>query len=318
MRAAGARRGAVWVLQGEERGKVEAFNTESLIKKISLIAEINRSELSAKEKRIVDYIFSVSPADLVRLTAEQLAQQTQTSRATILRFSQKFGFKGYRSFLHAIIQQGEGLDSSVGESPIIDPQVKLDDDVYQVTKKIISNINARTQKFAKLIHEEHVLDCFIKKVASASRIYAFGAGASALAAEDIQQRLLRLGFHIQFSPDIHTQLVMAATLSDGDVVIGYSYSGATHNTILALETAKMRGAHVVAVVGQTNTLMNKVAHQTIQMPPGVGHFGNDAAMARILQITFNEIIFTCLAKQDEKYLKNVAVTNKILDEYKHH
>ncbi len=287
------------------------------IDNLSIITKINNSNLSSKEKRIVDYIFSISLADLMRLTAEQLAQQTQTSRATILRFSQKLGFKGYKSFLNAFIQKSDDTALLLGKDQVIDPNINKQDNVYQITQKIISNMNARAQKFFELIYENHILDQFIQKICSASTIYAFGAGASALAAEDLQQRLFRLGIKVQFSSDIHTQLVMATTVSEKDLAIGYSYSGATHNTILALKTALSQGANIAAIVGQSNTIMEEIAQQTIQMPPGIGHFGNDAAMARILQIILNEIIFNCLANRDDHYLKNIAKTNNMLDEYKY-
>lgn len=60
-----------------------------------------------------------------------------------------------------------------------------------------------------------------------------------------------------------------ALVQEGDAVIGISTSGNSQNVVLALEEAKKRGAHTVALTGAKPGGLSKIADVTVQVPAAV-------------------------------------------------
>ena len=57
-----------------------------------------------------------------------------------------------------------------------------------------------------------------------------------------------------------------ALVKTGDVLVGISTSGNSHNVVLALEAAKQQGAFTVALTGQGPNKMTKTADITVAIP----------------------------------------------------
>src|SRR6201994_5113999 len=55
------------------------------------------SGLRAAEQRVADFILS-HPDELIYLTVTELAERTNTSESTVVRLTQKIGYKGYQEF----------------------------------------------------------------------------------------------------------------------------------------------------------------------------------------------------------------------------
>ena len=150
---------------------------------------------------------------------------------------------------------------------------------------------------------------------NASRIVLCGSGLSSMVAMDLHHRLLRLGLDVNFSEDDHTQLAHAALMEAGDVALCISYSGRTDTVVQVAQIARTRGT-CVALTADTNSPLARCAHLTVTTPPGVGLFGNDAALTRILQMAFNDVLFHCLVLRDSKRLASVELVDSALNHRK--
>jgi DNA-binding MurR/RpiR family transcriptional regulator len=135
---------------------------------------------------------------------------------------------------------------------------------------------------------------------------------SAVVAFDMHQRLLRLGVPINFAEDHHNQIALASLMNPGDIAIAISYSGRTKPTLQAAEVARKRGATIAAILGKSGSPLGELADIRIVTPPGVSLFGTDAVMTRLLEMTFNEVLFHCLALQNPRMLENVTRIERTL------
>jgi len=206
--------------------------------------------------------------------------------------------------------------AGVDEAPTPPPQISDDDGPIEIAYKVFNNASVRALKFAELLSQTDALTRMVEAIDGARSIQIFGAGASAVVGLDMHQRLLRLGLRIGFAQDQHTQMAEAALLAPGDLAIAISYSGLTRTTVEAAATARERGAQVAAILAKPVSPLGDIADIQVLTPPGVGLFGTDAVMTRILQMMFNEVLFHSLALKDQSRLENVRRIDAVLNSEK--
>lgn len=92
-------------------------------------------------------------------------------------------------------------------------------------------------------------------LAEARRIQLVGKGASSLVARDFGYKLPKLGRSTTFDADSQIQMANAATPGTEDLVVAFSRSGKSLETLRIAETATRRNAALLSVTGlQPNPL----------------------------------------------------------------
>jgi DNA-binding MurR/RpiR family transcriptional regulator len=279
----------------------------------SLMARLSSADLSAAERRLTDYIFSLAEYDLATMTAADLAGRAGASRATIDRLARKFGYAGQREMRHALLRGSRAMKARIDEIESRPPTIDKADGPAEIAYKVFNNASVRALKFAELLSRSDALQRLVDAVLSARSVEIFGAGSSAVVGMDMHQRLLRLGLRIGFAQDSHTQMAQAALMRPGDLGIAISYSGVTRSTVLAAETARGKGAQIAAIIAKPQSPLGELSDIKVFTPPGVGLFGTDAVMTRILQMMFNEVLFHCIAMRDQRLLENVRAIDEALN-----
>ena len=79
----------------------------------------------------------------------------------------------------------------------------------------------------------------------ARQVYCLGQGGSMLIANDICARFASISTKFRTAGDSHLQLVTASLMTEEDVVLFVSYSGATRDMLETLKVAKTAGAKVI-------------------------------------------------------------------------
>ncbi|MDR3376009.1 MAG: MurR/RpiR family transcriptional regulator [Ancalomicrobiaceae bacterium] len=282
----------------------------------SLMTRLSQAELSSAEKRLIETLFSLADYELATMTSAALAEQAGASRATVDRLARRFGFAGQKELRHALLRESRAMKAGVEEVATPSPQIAVGDDPVEIAYKVFNNASVRALKFAELLAQADELPRLVEAMHAARTIQLFGAGASAVVALDMHQRLLRLGLNIGVAQDAHTQIAQAALLKEGDLAIAISFSGMTRTTVEAAATAHARGARVAAILARAQSPLGAIADLKILTPPGVGLFGTDASMTRILQMMLNEVLFHCLAVRDVSLLENVHRIDAVLNSEK--
>jgi DNA-binding MurR/RpiR family transcriptional regulator len=98
-----------------------------------------------------------------------------------------------------------------------------------------------------LLLDREALDHVVSLIESAKSIYFFGIGDSLLMAEEARNKFLRVTGKVSCIADPHLQSMAAALLSKDDLVIIFSYSGATKDSIHVAKQAKNAGAKIVCI-----------------------------------------------------------------------
>lgn len=278
----------------------------------SLLTRVSQMQFSRAERRIVEYLLSISEYEIVGATSIDLARRTRTSRSTIDRLSRRLGYSGIKEMRLALLQESRSMHAPLIGAASVEPAIVASDGMAEIAYKVFHSASIRALRFAEILSTSPQLQKLVQALQAASNVQVFGAGASAVVALDMHQRLLRLGVRINFAEDHHQQIAFASLMAPGDLAIAISYSGRTRPTLQAAQIALDNGATVAAVLGVSGSPLEELAQIRIVTPPGVSLFGADAVMTRILEMMFNEVLFHCLALQNPGMRENVARIERTL------
>ena len=244
------------------------------------------SALSRSEKRISALIFS--DIDFaVNASITDLAERADVSPPTVTRFCRRLGCQSYSEFKIRLAQT-----TYVG-SRYLQAEANI-----PIVEDVVNDIITRAQKALHALHETadiHQLESVAKKICKAKMVYAFGSGGnSSQVANEIQNRLFRLGIRVNSSSDHIMQLMMAAAAKQNDVMIVSSISGQNGELIKALEVARDYKVFSVALT-RANSPLAKVANVTlpIDLPEGVNILKPTAVRFTFLALV--DIIATLVA-----------------------
>lgn len=216
---------------------------------MELIQKIQQEypSFSHKEKLIADYLLQ-NATEIKNINIADLAELTESSPATITRFSKKVGVENF-------VDLKMKINSHVGETNEQESELLIANEILKYYSEVIEETNKLTNK--KYLEE------VIKLISSANRIYILGIGNSGLTAKEFSYRLLRMGLTSSAILDSHIMLMQGAILDEKDLIIAVSSSGETAEIIASLELAKNNKVKIVALTSFINSSIAKISDVTL-------------------------------------------------------
>ena len=199
--------------------------------------------LSPKQRRLARYM--IDHEDVVAFAStSQIAEQTGTSAATVVRFCQVLGYEGYPDLQAAVRSQLPQYQTAVQKLTERIPDGNFTGHLPAKIAQI--NIN-NTQKALSQISDSELTDV-VAAIVRARNIRIFGSGLSAAAAISAEYALSVLGFAARACTiGGVSQLLEISRLTDQDLVIVISVWRYFRNTVEAAEAARAAGATCIAI-----------------------------------------------------------------------
>jgi DNA-binding MurR/RpiR family transcriptional regulator len=251
--------------------------------------------LRPAEARIAEVVLA-DPAAVVGKTITELAALVGTSQATVVRFCRAVGYAGYPEFRIDLAQATSRRAVEQERANVAHGEIDPDDTLQDVVTKIAFH-EARTIEETARMLDLDALEQVAAAVAQAPRIDLFGVGSSGLTAQDLAQKLQRIGLLCFASPDPHVQLQSAALLGPGAVAVGVSHSGLTVETNDALRIAHARGATTVAVTNFPESPLVEHADVVLTTTARETQFRSGALSSRIAQLALVDFLFVRVAQR---------------------
>jgi DNA-binding MurR/RpiR family transcriptional regulator len=248
--------------------------------------------LTPSARRIAELILD-DPATVARHTITELSAVSGVSEATIVRTARALGFAGYpplRLALAAAAARSEEPDRLVPGD--LGPDDPLSDVITKVTR---AESEALADTGRQLTPE--LLAPVVAAIVHARRVDCYGVGASGLVAEDMAQKLLRIGIVGHGFTDAHLALTSAALLRTGDVAVGVSTSGETPDVLEPMRVAADAGACTVAITNNPRSALAEAADFTLVSAGRETAFRPGALASRISQLLVVDCIFVGVAQQ---------------------
>jgi RpiR family carbohydrate utilization transcriptional regulator len=241
------------------------------------------SSFRAAERKVADFILE-SPVNVVNMSVIEMSNNIGVSEATIVKFSQKIGFKGFQQLKIALAIGINEVEQSVYGD------IEATDNLLTIKEKIFKN-NQEALKDTNTLLDIEVLEKATSVIEKAERLYFFGIGASNLVALDAQQKFLRIGLNALAFTDSHFQVSNSALIRQNDVVVGISHSGRTNEVIACLHLAKSNGATCIAITNDPGSPLARIADINLHTVTKERKFRLGAISSIVAQLTIIDAIF---------------------------
>jgi len=208
------------------------------------LAKISRlvDTLSVNERKLADFILENAPL-LRDYSSQQLAEVAGVSQSSVVKFSQKLGYKGYPRLKLAISEdiarnsmQRKNL-KAFSAKPIREQSIFVD--LARLKGEIISEV-------AELNNSETLLSV-VRTIEEANRIQFVAAGDNLLVVKDFALKLMIMGKSVFAESDMFMQRANLASIKRGDTLVALSLSGQNQQVIEIAQTAKEVGALVISL-----------------------------------------------------------------------
>lgn len=235
------------------------------------------------------------PAGCAALTVTGLAERTGTSEATVVRTSRLLGYPGYRDLRLALA--GLAAHQASGAAPAVTADIAVDDPMTDVITKLAHDERQSLADTAATL-DPGQMEAAVAALTTARRIDVYGVGASGLVAQDLVQKLLRIGLLAHAHSDPHLAVTNAVQLRAGDVALAITHSGRTVDVIEPLRVAFERGATTMAITGRPDGEITSYADLVLTTSTGRESELRPAAMAsRTGQLLAVDCLFIGVAQQ---------------------
>jgi DNA-binding MurR/RpiR family transcriptional regulator len=263
----------------------------------SVLIKVRRAlpNLRRAEQRVAEAVLE-DPAGISESSITTVAKRCETSETTVLRFCRAIGLAGYPELRIALARAAQWEENDQVNGAPATGKISAGDPLSDVVSKI-SYADARAISDTARSLDLEVLERIVEALATARRIELFGIGASALVAQDLQQKLHRIGLVSYAWSDAHLALTSAAVLRAGDVAVGISHSGTTIDTIDALQAARRHGARTVAITNFDKSPISRAADLVLVTAAQETAFRSGAMSSRIAQLALVDCIFAAVAQR---------------------
>lgn len=252
-----------------------------------------RDAMSSHERRIANYL--LEHVESVREhSSKTLAESIGVSQSSVVKFSQKLGYKGYSEMKLALT---ESVARSAALPKAIHGDISADDDLDTVAHKLIARKTASLNESFRVNQQETLLTA-IEQLAAAQRIIMAGVGASSLVARDFAYKLMKLGKSVLVESDSHIQVANAATLHAGDLVFAISESGSTQDVLRVAETGLAQGAEVISLTRYSRNPLADLATTNLFCMAEEAGVRSSSILARTAQHMITDLLFILMSQRD--------------------
>ena len=240
-------------------------------------------QLTAAERKVADYVLA-QHAQVQFMSITQLADECGTAEATISRFCRSLKLKGFNAFKIELARQ-----SVAGVAPTKVSEYPTDSQsgrISEVGRLAIEAIN-QTLELAepqKLLHAVEILE-------KAPHVMCIGAGGSMILASECAHLFSTVCAKFYAVSDSHSQMSAAATMGLEDVIVLFSYSGATTSGIQVLELAKARGIKTILITRFNKSPAAKLADVVLRCGSNEGPFQFGSVPAKVAQLIVVDLLF---------------------------
>ena len=243
-------------------------------------------QLTATERKVADFVLA-QHAQVQYMSITQLADECGTAEATISRFCRALKFKGFNAFKLELARHStagpaekreQSTDTLMGRSLEVG--------------RLAGDAVCQTIALVEPAQVERAVELFEK----AERVFCFGAGGSMLLAQEFAHLFSTVTGKFVSIFDSHRQMSAVATAGENDVVVLFSYSGATTDSIQMLELAKQLEIPTVLVTRYSKSPAAKLADIVLlcgsnESPVQFGSIAAKVAQLMVIDVLYQEYCY---------------------------
>lgn len=271
---------------------------------------LDRSDsLSPSERRVADYVVEHRD-EVVRSTLAGLAAAIGVSEPTVIRFCSSMGFSGFQDFR---LRMARFLALGV---PATHSAIADGDSSETIVSKIFDHTISSFDHTRRSFDASRAVAA-VELIAAADRLHFFGQGASAIIAQDAQQKAPLFGKPCTAEADPHQQFIEAATANDSDLFVIISHTGHTAPLPMIAAEAQSNGAKVVVITSARTSPLAQLADVVLVTESLEDTDLYTPTISRLAGLVVIDILATATAmSQDAEQLAGVRGMKQKLAEFR--
>lgn len=256
--------------------------------------------LNAAMARVAQLILDRAQ-EVGRAPITRLAEQAETSPATVTRLAVLLGYDGYPA-LRAAVAEENGRDAQAGWAADIGRMISPDDPADQVLTTL-AGTQANAMRVALGSIDLAIATRVADVLAAAGRIHLFGEWGDAIAVEELYLRLLRIGRPCWFHRGRQESQMMASLMGPGDVALTLSRSGEDPVAADFLARSRERGATTVLITGVAGLPLEEHADEVLLTGTPNGTAWTDYFGGRASDVLTASLVFVLVAQRSADALE---------------
>ena len=260
------------------------------------------NSLSETERKAADY-FLAHKHEIYNIPIAKLAEESGASSASWVRLCKSIGFAGLKEMRQQLYAERGSEPPQSSQADVYFADLREGSSVGQILHTVASTSVQAIRDTAKLI-DQKALDEAANCILQADSIRLFGMGASALVAEDLYNKMLRINKNVVFSRDSHVQLSYSSTLTPRDAAVFVSNTGYTQETLQEMNAAKSCGCRTIVITqySKKSPLASGCDILLYTASPEV-YIRSGAMSSRLAQLMTIDVLFTLIASKDYQSIK---------------
>lgn len=279
----------------------KAFHEQS--SGILVYIENNYKTLTSSLQKIAIFTLS-SPGKVIGLTTSDLARELAVSEATIVRFCQTLGFKGYADFKIKLAKD-LGADNY---DPVPSGFLQKDSS-YDVIRKVLQAEYEDIRFALDMMDMDAMLKC-LDIICLSNHIGFFGVGSSAIVAANAKEHFLHYGKRAHAEQDGISQIVLANTLGPNDLAFAISISGQSSIPLQAIQIAKKNGAHTVCLTQNPKSTIAYASDCVLVAYRRSAYTDDLGTVSRIVHSAIIDALSVAYAARNWDHTKEVTSRNR--------
>ena len=262
-----------------------------------------RDQMSAIERRIADFILENSIL-LRDYSSQQLASALGISQSSVVKFSQKFGFKGYPDLKYSI---GEAAARQGNGQPATPPEALPATDAYTRVQDELRRSKLAADEETSLINPREKVEPIIELVDQAGKVFVCGLGDDGLIAREFAMRLSLLGLLTIHHADPILMMSNLSAARPGDVLLMLSEFGKLPEISQVSRQFQACGGKVISITRNTSNPLRAHADAALLVSahnpePHVEHVLYRSSLQSLLDFAF---VLLCQSNPDRYRLLNI-------------
>lgn len=273
---------------------------ELLVKIRFLIPSLPRAEKAFAQALLEN------PDAITHLTLAEIAAESGSSEASVIRFCKRMGCHGYSDLKKAFMAAIED------GSEVHEEEIKETDDIGEILKKVFQS-NVQTLQNTMVLANEGYEDA-LNAIVNARAIHFFGVGDAFAACQFAFMKFCRLGIPCSAYSDVMLQYMTADNMEPGDVALAVSYEGRSRNVVQAMKIAKRRGATTISITKMNKSPLLKYTDISLFISVSDLTIGRDKATRRVAdQFILDVLYLGYITRTKKDYSKRLKRSQSAID-----
>ena len=245
------------------------------------------------ERKIADYVLE-HQEETQYISITDLSAQCGVAVSTVSLFCRKLKLAGFNDFKLELARAALPARAALSEPG---REITAGDSAASVMGKVLSAVQDTLNNAYHMLSEREVTRA-AGLLRRAGQVVCLGQGNHAAVALAAWAQFSTTSAKFKTIQDSHMQIVVLSTLSEGDAVLYFSYSGATHELLEAVEVIRARGAKLILVTRYSNSPASAYADTVLLCGPNEQPFQFGSTSALMAQLYVVEVLLSEFVRRD--------------------